>query len=727
MKIALIILFLSQLGYADDFMNSDNLDDRPVATKEETKAPARSVVIENETIVVQTTVKSPTLKACERKDQTTIPLRAFRMLLWKSGKLKPNYNASNERLSLAIQDDGQMISNCNNMFKIAVSDVSGKHPYLYEANIIKPDTCEMRDVEDEEGETVSREFCQYEVRKKVKNSSGGKGFKFWAEPNYYGFKECLKKTGVLVAGKKLSENVDSFVLDRFTAPTLEHASKSGRVLYHCKGPLCDDPGIRFSNKSKLKGGDNCQWFEDIVPGGFTAYSRAAQHRTAMENKFHNICNSSYGVIAKNLISFRPFDDLYSQLKQIMDQNILAEVKNLHIELAETEDYSTLDIGKYKRVIKDFYANIVKPLTEKIKRQVKQVSSLKGASKKSAQARLNNLIAKLIDLNDDGMLGADDYKNMISFLKKAPLRKESWRSAAETLYDVQASVFHYSRYATDASNVFKLPRISLKQAKLEFKEDHDEQAAVLNKLVILDKKRDFSYSNELEKEIDTSEKRRDQYKRNMIANLQEDGRKTDNIIKQACSQNGGNIYTCKDKLEYRQALQNDIANFRQPESEQARTLRMQKDYASKNSQISYWQEIEKQRNAVYNLKPQPSRYGNRGPAQIQDGHYWQSLAMNDQYPNGNWPNNNGPQSNQGWNRTSPYGQQPNQGSNWGNQGSNWGNQGSNWGNQGSNWGNPSSSWSFQFGSQPNNMGNSNQYGPFNNWSRYPQNNNYNRPW
>lgn len=425
---------LSNSGWESDYTQTDNVD-FTVTDTQISSSPTSS-----------STLDTP----CEKEDQNTIPYGFFLSLL--AGH-RLNVEQSPETGIMNI-NGGTMIGNCNAMLETKVGKPNGDIPYTFQVAI-------------KESETCSDGKCEYEVYH-VDKSINQKVKKSYT-PDFQGFLSCLKDAEVFVDGKIKKEKI--------AATDFMHSekgvNKSSKLLFLSHGfKKSKLTGVYSENKLPGKG---CYFFEDIKKDGFTTYSRDDLNKSKLDKLFTKICSSGdYKIVSKHIDDFKEVEALQKLIIKVRDQLLAKEVKELHDELAVTEDLSEIDTEKYASTIEDFDELLIQPLKDKLKIAQKLHSS-PGSSEKEALLRqlfssesqidkMMNLnvksfkkeIAKYMDEKSGDLikyaqspyLTSNDYLLMVNPKKGSPIDDSRWTSGALKLFKIQNTAFKYGRYNDD---------------------------------------------------------------------------------------------------------------------------------------------------------------------------------------------------------------------------------------------------------------------------------------
>ena len=421
--LTLILCFTQAFATSDrdlqDALGSSNWGQRYANSNEPNQSSSSSSEVNVDT-------SSTAAESCERSDQTSIPYKSFLQLM-QNKELSVSHNPNTGQLTL---NGGMMISNCNSMLRYNFSQAQSGRPYLFQVEVARPSGC-------------SEERCSYRVD--VAEDADNPGIKtgemeIEVEPNYFGYMECLERTGVFNDGR--------IVADKIVATEFNHSEaglySTGELAFYSRGPLSQQRGARFAEVEA--NGGSCDYFEQIQENGFTVYSEDDIDRFQKEELFNRICGSGdYKLIERNLSNFVEFRSMYAILKQVRDLSLLEEVKKLHTELRQNS-YENLDAEKYKDVIGDFYNKIIKPIQAKIARLYNDLNSTSNSSRQaSLRSEIDELTAQLVEYNKAPYLNKEDYENMKSFIRRAPLDQEPWREAALALFSASNTAYHYSRY------------------------------------------------------------------------------------------------------------------------------------------------------------------------------------------------------------------------------------------------------------------------------------------
>ena len=541
--------------------------------------------------------------SCTRADQTSIPQRALRALLQKR-KLDLYHNASTGKLTI---DGGAMIGNCINMLKFNFKRPTGGRPYIFNVSIKKPtEGCQKNT-------KTGIEKCSYEAYTASQNKNDDKPLiddspiSINVEPNYYGFKECLKKTKVMKPNGKIDP---SKIASKKFFQEYSGVNETQKVIYYCSGPLCDAPKTRMQSEPAIKAGE-CQWFEDVAKGGYKVYSVADQKFHNRKDLFQNICNTgNYRVIEDHLPSFKEFGDMHDSLKQIRNNLIIKQVKQLHKTLNKQKNYSKLNPDEFKQIIKDFYDKIILPKQKKIQAQIVYVDGLPSGKKRNAAVKkLNEMVIELTKLVKKPYLTVNDYKSMQSFIKKAPLKADAWRDAALVLFKSTNTAFHYTRFSEPLKKKYEkkyeVADASPDEVLIFIEQDTAMQKDRLDKLGVLanDTTGNVSFAHEAKVAAEDIHINHG----NELRLLQQELQYEKQYERKTCYNSTGGMWglTQQNCIRNSRQIQQDIMSqtsyMNSPQYlQQAVYPQIQTHMALSDE----WARIEAERNRVYGISPQP---------------------------------------------------------------------------------------------------------------------------
>lgn len=413
---------------------------------------------------------------CTRKDQTSIPQKVF-LRLFKGKPKSLNFNRKVQAGTLTLSAP-EMVYNCNSMLEKNFSKPKGGMPYTFEVGVKMPKrtgTC----AEAADGKTK----CEYEVQ--LMGDDGqpkDKLDKMSFEPNYYGFLDCLEKTGITANGKW---NEDKIVYEDFNQ-TERSVNQSGKLVYYCKGYECkNDLSLNRQKKTLYaERANKCQHFEDIIDGGYEILSKSQVSLNNKTNEFQMLCKSKdYRRIDRLLPSYKGFGAMYKILEQIRDKKIIDAVKVLHKKF-KGDNYSKFNPAKVKDLLKDFNELIIEPLRQRIELYI-----ARGLDPSPDIEKLRLLVS-------DPHISLGDYDRMLDFAKKAPLHKKDWRQAALLNYRNNITAYHMSRYHPEYAEEDKLdPDYSLDDTADAIEDAVSEQKVKVKKIGMLASNKKYSVINE----------------------------------------------------------------------------------------------------------------------------------------------------------------------------------------------------------------------------------------
>ncbi len=615
-KVLLLVCFTTNLSFAGDtrdFLSA--FGDGDWATDYESTPKPIDTSYEPEAVVKSSSVITTTRpeEACNKSEQTSLPQRMVRSLLSKR-KFEVYHDASSQKLTL---DGGTMIGNCNDMIQYNFEQPKNGRPYVFQVEIRKPAT----GCKEKAGKTV----CPYKGRTATDGVTEDKRKDIMVEPNYYGFIQCLRKTGVM--------NGNSMVKSKISPVKFKHqqngVGKTAKVLYYCHGPECNKGNVRMS--ASVHPPQRCQHFENIKKGGFKAYSLQDINKNRKTNLYQSICNSKqYQLIEENLSKFSEFQEMEQSLIKIRNKFLLKEVEKLHTELT-AKDYSKLSASKYQRIINDFYTKIVLPKRKELEAKVRKIDSLPEGDKRNREkAKLASLALELVKLTKSPYLASADYKNMISFVKKSPLHKEKWRDAALKLYAVNNTAYHFSRYHPKLAKKYKLENVSAEDAVVYIKQDVNTQRTKIEKIGALAEDSEGTVSYAQEYKMDAEGVMIDH--RNHLQDLKEEYSYAQQYEQQNCYNSQAGMWGLVQQNCIMQARNNQASIIEEANYLNSQQYMQSSIYPQVQSNMelsSEWATIEAQRNQAYGISARPggSRLGNN-PAAYRGTNY--SQMMQQQY-------------------------------------------------------------------------------------------------
>lgn len=394
---------------------------------------------------------STELNCNNKEDQTTVPYRFLLGLIANRG-IDIAHDPHNGTLKL---NAGIMIGNCNSMLETVVAKpVEGADAYTYQMAVKKPDDC-------------SNGKCNYTVT----TIESGKNVKRKGlfSPDFTGFVNCLKATGVYSGGK--------IVKDKIAPVEYIHEARditmTKPVVYANRGFKNTTYAGKFS-KNKYPEHAGCYYFEDLQVGGFSAYSVDDMENYELSRLFQKVCNSgNYKLINNHISDFDELGGLQRSLIDIRNDLIMEEVKSLAEVMNESSDLADVDKARFKEVISDYLEFVVKPLKndlaqlqrlyanpghtqkEKILKSVygpNKAEALLGKGPKELKEILkkdmDEMSGKLVAYAREPYLTNKHYQKMQNKEKKAPLDNKTWTSAILDLYEIHNTAFNYGRYNDD---------------------------------------------------------------------------------------------------------------------------------------------------------------------------------------------------------------------------------------------------------------------------------------
>ena len=390
--------------------------------------------------VVSTTTVSD--EVCKREDQTTLSQRFLKALLIEEGGMTYSHYPSSGLLKLY---GGKMIGNCNAMIEPKVTRPSGNSSYTFSVQIKKSSVCPS------EGQEHAGK-CRYPVQIAengyvTKDSPVDHFF----EPNYDGFLECLKVSGVFVDGKV---HKDKIAKVNFNPESLNNKD-SGNLEFYCHGPICHDE--KMQDKPSYTTNNSCEWIEKFKEkGGGNVRLVSKEERNANERAaaFKAACNEQdYKALVQMMQSFG--SDEKVQLAEVRDNLIKSELKSLKKRFSKyrsLEKIKNADIKKMYELVKDFTKYIVNPLQADIENLIiQQEEAATDEEAERIQRKLDAKIAQLRELVTGEFFNLQDYNKMKDINKRPPLEMEMWREMALQVYKNSNASYHFQRYTTKNQN------------------------------------------------------------------------------------------------------------------------------------------------------------------------------------------------------------------------------------------------------------------------------------
>lgn len=567
---------------------------------------------------------------CTKDKQTSMSYKSFLALFEKGSKMSISRNAGAGTLTLS---GGKMIANCNNMLDFNFYQPKDGRPYLFQVSFKKPDGC-------------SADKCTYNVNLAEDGIAIGEMKEIEVAPNYDGFKECLKLTGVMDENNK-------YVEDNIASLDFKHhetgVQARNKLYFYSHGPEASKRGGVYSGNKLSE--NSCRFYEDIAKDGYTIYSKSDVERNRKEVIFNDICNNgNYLEISRRLPEFAEFETMYNSLLKVRDAKILDEIQDLHTEL-KGKDYSSFDVDKYKRTIQDFYNEIVLPRKKQIEALVTQKAKTSNKDdKKRIEGEIKTLVKELLKYNKSPYITVKDYANMRSFIPKSPLHEEAWREAALLVYKSNNTAHHYSRFdeATRVSRDLELASIGEVRELVEA--DFSKQEDKMKQLGRLATDHDSSYVSDYTQKAESLKYDQQLFNQESQYMVQQELAS----IQQKCM-NPRMYWIVNNPLMQRNCIQKAQANAAMiSEDTQFFNQDVQRSLQGYQTQINSWGSIEAQRNAAYGVKPSNNTSRQIDPRSMRDPRFSQMMSAN------NLMQNNSPQffQQQSTLRQSTF-QQPNQ--------------------------------------------------------------------
>jgi hypothetical protein len=267
---------------------------------------------------------------CPSSGQTTIPLKFVEaMQRTRGASLQISHDAPSGKLHVR---GGDFLSNCNGMLEWGVRNPTGQFPqYILELKI----------------KSCGSETCPFTVMEK--NDAGEQVTKeINVAPNFSGFQQCLKDTGVMTDAGIQADKIIIRDLD----VSFDRVSNSAPVWF----------GSHFPEASavyKKQGESGCYHYEDVTKGGFNVYSVEDSERMRLDQQAQLICEGG------NYRHISDFMDRYGQysstLGAIRDELISKDYRELAEKIKAGEEIESADYT----VVGDFQQYVIDPLTNKI--------------------------------------------------------------------------------------------------------------------------------------------------------------------------------------------------------------------------------------------------------------------------------------------------------------------------------------------------------------------------
>lgn len=509
---------------------------------------------------------------CKADQQTSLPYKTF-LLLFKNRDLNISHSSSTGKI---MMNGGDMIGNCSDMIRYNFSKPnSQRNSYLFQVEIKIPTGCPQG------------EKCNYTVYKGEDGIAVDEEVKQY-EPNYFGFEQCLKDTGVIsengsVDKSKIAWSDFNYVQD--------NADETAPLWFYSHGPKANQVGGVYSD-NKLKE-NSCGFYEDITEGGMTLLSKADERRINKENLFNEICNSGdYKRIDQLLPEFREYQEMYNILKEIRNIELKKEVQNLHKELA-AKDLSELDADNFKRVTSDFYRYVIDEKRKDLDKAILRLSKANSKNKKIKQKQVDALIKELMVLNRAPYLNQSDFKKMKNFEFKAPLHKEAWREAALNVYKGNNVTYNYTRFAGDKKDGYSTGRRSLKVVRKDIQNDVAEQKNKIEELGELAENPKKSYAAEKRQKVQS-----------VLKSVQLNNQGLQQYVQSEMQYLYSHCYNQNKYWVNRQRCAQEVQLNVQEATmyTQQFNQNLQGVMQNLNSQASAWDAVEKARNAAYGYTP-----------------------------------------------------------------------------------------------------------------------------
>jgi hypothetical protein len=535
-----LLLSLSSLSVADDW------------------SAAREYFVERSGTQLGDTGSGQTIghEPCTSGDQTSLPLNILQGLGFEDMEITTNPSA--QKVTIRANS---VVQNCIDMIKLRISSpqiIEGRaRPAYFISAAFDNAECAG------EGEK-----CSYRV---IKN-----GVPEEAEytPNYAGFRECLKDTGVIsVNNGAVSLNPDNF--DSITYSTQFSLERSGDIYWRSQGPLFDADQSSFGFLPELSNGQSCTYVEHIVDGGrpLSFQTQQDQYLVDLRADATDKCNNNdYLWLMDNLPHFK---NLSGELGELKDRILIENVKDVVEKMKNGEEVDTDAISLFE----EFFEHIVEP-------KLNRLGDLWTAiENESDNRRKRELEREYRELRSELM----NYKNSLFFSRalQEKLEENGEFEAALVALRINRQIYQHMRLGTTEGSVRITPSraISLANAAVSTRADqHVEMRRQWEARTGQYLGRADEYANESRYYSRRIETRTENYQDAIDALVQE--------MQDECTKYWRNQQRCMSEyIEYINALKEDL--FEKNESD----YELAQDYAERANQYYGLERVGRQRIAA----------------------------------------------------------------------------------------------------------------------------------
>lgn len=350
---ALFLAFQTPAIKADSFLNA-----LKGAQDSEAPAPVHQTPDPSNVPRIGSSTSSASTTTCDSSDQTSLPLSYLVGLMRYQGqKIEPSYNPNNGKVTLNF---GEMASNCYEMLRFELKKPTDSHDYLVEAKF----------------KTCGSSECEYPVL--VKKDGLIKTEKKAFSPNFEGFRNCLKETGVFadngVDKTKMAYNRQSV--------TLSGAYESGSLNFVSKGPSSP---IAYQEVQTI----GCSLVEQITPDPYSILTKEDRLRQNLDREAAKVCETNnYAEIARFIEEYNQYE---GTLGDIRNRLILKDLEALAKKIRAGKQLNKLEYD----VLKDFKDYIVEPLVDKVSELYYEIESLPNGANRDAKVAEYEKAIKLL--------------------------------------------------------------------------------------------------------------------------------------------------------------------------------------------------------------------------------------------------------------------------------------------------------------------------------------------
>lgn len=311
---------------------------------------------------------------CASDEQSSLPRNQIKhLLMGKDAKLRFDHNSEKEEL---VVNGGNFVANCQAMLEWKLEEIPGatkkdRKDYAVQYQFAKNSKC------------VNGK-CSYTISKKVDGQFKNEIMSF--EPNYKGFQDCLKASGVINKEGK----VDPLAIYRDQMKVkFPNVKDSGKITLHSIGPLGKQEDPEFGYVKQV----GCDIYEKVSEKDTLILSTSdAKEQRILDEKDKVCASGDYREVADFISKNEAFSD---ELSTVLEKMFIEKAKTVakKLEDMEKDPKIVLDDADLE-IISDFGKYVVEPLAAKADAKYKEYEAASGDEKKHKKKELTDIIAKL---------------------------------------------------------------------------------------------------------------------------------------------------------------------------------------------------------------------------------------------------------------------------------------------------------------------------------------------